>query len=149
MQVPEPDEPSGPLLMAARAPEEWTISTSFAAGGRAAAQRSLGSASSAFRQPQLQLQQQPDGGSNHPGSSGPRSSPPPPFNQQQQEGMSRQRSGTSGSSLAGVGGVTSASVPHPRVIYCTYKYMWATGDRQRSLNRLEGFTSMLQGRLTR
>lgn len=143
MQVPEPDEPSGPLLIATRAQEEWTISTSFAAGVTSAAQRSLGSTSSAFRQPQPQ---HPEGG-----SSGPRSSPLPSFNQQQQqqEGMHRQRLGTSGSSLAGVGGVTSASVPHPRVIYCTYKYMWATGDRQRSLKRLEGFTSMLQGRLKR
>lgn len=142
MQVPEPDEPSGPLLIAARAREEWTISNSFAAGVTTAVQRSLGSASSAFRQPQPQ---QPDGG-----SSGPRSSPPPlPFIHQQQEGIHRQRLGTSGSSLAGIGGVTSTSVPHPRVTYCTYKYMWATGDRQRSLKRLEGFTSMLQGRLKR
>lgn len=54
-----------------------------------------------------------------------------------------------GGTATGGWGVSSAPQPHPRVVYAVYKYMWATGDRKRSLSRLEGFTSMLSGRLKR
>lgn len=53
------------------------------------------------------------------------------------------------SAVAPAAPATASGSPHPRVVYHTYKYMWATGDRERSLKMLEDFTSKLQGRLKR
>ena len=72
----------------------------------------------------------------------------------QQDDVRRQRfigsSGAGGGGAApGAGVGVGVKAPNPRVVYHMYKYLWAVGDREKSLKRFQGFTSMLQGRFKR
>lgn len=50
----------------------------------------------------------------------------------------------SGSGLSLAAAAAAAVHPHPRVEFHMYKYMWSTGDRERSLRSLEVFMSNLE-----